>query len=133
MAARYRGSCSGSGGHTADVVVVLALLAGAAWTALTWVDDHGRQLVNAGAWWWGWLAIPVVAALLGVLARRRGVGPGRGSSPSSCWHRWPWRSWPTTASRTTARRPAYWPVGWTLLVVLGVLCTAAGLSRRGSR
>ena len=67
---------TGPGGHTAGVVVVLALLAGAAWAALTWVGDHGRQLVNAGAWWWGWLAIPIVAALLGVLVRRRDRGPG---------------------------------------------------------
>ena len=130
MAARYRGSPAWPGGHTAGVVVVLALLAGAAWTALTWVGDHGRQLVNAGAWWWGWLAIPMVAALLGVLVRRRDHGPG------------PWLLAVLLLApmaiafvahdRLDDRRPAYWPVGWTLLVVLGVLCTAAGLSRRGS-
>ena len=112
------------------MVVVLALLAGAAWTALTWVGDHGRQLVNAGAWWWGWLAIPIVAALLGVLVRRRERGPG------------PWLLAVVLLApmavafvahdRVDHRRPAYWPVGWTLLVVLGVLCTAVGLSRRGS-
>ena len=34
----------------------------------------------------------------------RAVGPGRGSSPSSCWPRWPSPSWPTIAW-TTADRP----------------------------
>ena len=118
-------------GHTADVVAVLALVVGIAWTALTWAGDHGREIVNAGAWWWGWLALPVVAALLGVLARHRGRGPE------------PWLLAVVLLApmavgfvahdQVEDRRPAYWPVGWTLLVVLGVICTAAGLSRRGSR
>ena len=55
--------------------MALALIVGGAWATLTWVGDHGSQLVNAGAWWWGWLAVPVAAALLAALARRRGTGP----------------------------------------------------------
>ena len=33
----------------------------------------------------------------------------------------------------TDRRPAYWPVGWTLLAVLGVSAPRSGLARRSSR
>jgi hypothetical protein len=131
MAARYRGIREGHWGHTARVVAVLALVVGTVWAALTWAGDHGREIINAGAWWWGWLALPVVAALLAALVRRRGRGP---------------EPWLLTVAllapmavgfvahdRMRDRQPAYWPVGWTLLVVLGVICTAAGLSRRSSR
>ena len=107
--------------------MALALIVGGAWATLTWVGDHGSQLVNAGAWWWGWLAVPVAAALLAALARRRGTGPA------------PWLLavllLPPMAvafiahDRLEDRRPAYWPVGWTLLVVLVAICAVAGLAR----
>ena len=57
------------------MVAVVALVVGAVWATLTWLGDHDRELVNAGIWWWGWIAVPVAAALLAVLVRRRG-GPG---------------------------------------------------------
>ena len=35
--------------------------------------------------------------------------------------------------RAEDRRPAYWPVGWTLLAVLAAICAAVGLARRSPR
>ena len=57
------------------MVAVVAVAVGAVWATLTWLGDHDRVLVNAGIWWWGWIAVPIAAALLAVLVRRRG-GPG---------------------------------------------------------
>jgi hypothetical protein len=105
------------------VVVVVALVVGAAWAALTWLGDHGRELVNAGAWWWGWLAVPVVAAVLGALGRGRRAGPEPWLVAALLLA--PMAITFVAHDRLDDRRPAYWPVGWTLLVVLGVICTVA--------
>ncbi len=112
------------------MVAVVAVAVGAVWATLTWLGDHDRELVNAGIWWWGWIAVPIAAALLAVLVRRRG-GPG------------PWLLAlllvaPMAVAfvlhdRAADRRPAYWPVGWTLLAVLAALCAAVGLARRSTR
>ena len=57
------------------MVAVLAVVVGAVWAVLTWLGDHDRDLVNAGIWWRGWIGVPIAAALLAALVRRRG-GPG---------------------------------------------------------
>ena len=112
------------------MVVVIAVAVGAVWAVLTWLGDHDRDLVNAGIWWWGWIGVPIAAALLAALVRRRG-GPG------------PWLLAlllvaPMAVAfvlhdRAEDRRPAYWPVGWTLLAVLAAICAAVGLARRSAR
>jgi hypothetical protein len=105
------------------VPAVAAVAIGAAWAAISWANDHGRQLVNAGAWWWGWLALPVAAAVLGAWARRR--GPAVDAWLVAALLVAPMEVAFAAHDALTDRRPAYWPVGTVLLVVLAVICTAA--------
>jgi hypothetical protein len=105
------------------VPAVVAVLIGTAWAAISWANDHGAQLVNAGAWWWGWLVLPVAAAALGAWTRRRRAG-------LDAWLIAAFLVAPMGVAfaahdAITDRRPAYWPVGVVLLVVLAVICTAA--------
>jgi hypothetical protein len=111
--------------------LVVAVLVGTAWTALSWFGDHGRELVNAGAWWWGWLGLPVAAAAIGAWSRQRTaarVDPWLIAAVLVA----PMAVGFVAHDSVTDRHPTYWPEGWVLLVILAVLCTvsAAGLDRR---
>ena len=107
------------------MVAVLAVVVGAVWAVLTWLGDHDRDLVNAGIWWRGWIGVPIAAALLAALVRRRG-GPG------------PWLLALLVAPMAVAfvlhdaRRPPTGLLAGRLdaLAVLAAICAAVGLARR---
>ena len=118
-------------GHTAAMVAVLALLVGAIWAAL---DLAGRPRPRPGQrrdLVVELIGVPIAAALCSrswsAAARRPGpwllalllVAP---MALAFVLH-----------DRAEDRRPAYWPVGWTLLAVLAAICAAVGLARRSPR
>ena len=112
------------------VPLAVAAAVGTVWAALSALGDHRQELVNAGAWWWGWLGLPVAAAAIGAWARR-------GVARVEPWVVAALLVAPMAVAFVvhdvvTDRHPAYWPEGCVLLVVLAVLCTvaaaAAGLS-----
>jgi len=103
--------------------LAVAIVVGVVWAAASWLGDHGQQLVNAGLWWWGWLVLPVAAAGLGAWARRR-------RRRLDTWLIGPLLVAPMAVvfmahDIVTDRRPAYWPEGCVLLVVLALLCSVA--------
>ena len=101
----------------------VAVVVGTVWAATSWANDHGAQLVNAGAWWWGWLVLPAAAAALGAWARRRddAIEPWLIAALLVA----PMGVAFAAHDILTDRHPTYWPVGAVLLVVLAVICTAA--------
>jgi hypothetical protein len=114
------------------VPAVAAVAVGTGWAVASWANDHGRELVHAGVWWWGWLVLPVAAAALGAWARRRhdDIEPWLIAvllvSPMAVAF--------AAHDIITGRQPPLWPVGAVLLVVLAVICTAsASVLDRDSR
>jgi len=109
------------------VPLLAAVVVGVVWAAMSWFGDHGLELVNAGAWWFGWLALPAAAAAIGAFGRRRREQDGQAVE---AWLIGALLVAPMAVAfvahdMVTDRRPTYWPEGWVLLVILAVLCTAA--------
>lgn len=88
-------------------------------------SQHGVDPTDSPVWWWGWLVLPIVAAIAGVVAPRFGgtwgwllVLPQLGYLVFSVI-RYFWFD--------SDEGGPLWPIGLMLLLVLGALCWTAGM------
>jgi hypothetical protein len=105
---------------------VRALAVGILWAAATLLTDHGGSLTSSPLWLWGWVLVPVAAALLA----RTGDEHLAIISAGLCVPMVV--AFIARGDPVGDPGPASWPIGALMCLALAAICWAAGRAARRS-